>query len=320
MTRLSTEGGRFCLDGRPAFLYGVSYYAGLGASEDTVRRDLDDMGRHGFNWLRVWATWAAFGDDVSAVDDAGRPREPFLSRLVWLVGECDERDLVCDVTLSRGNGATGPPRLQTLDAHLRAAETLVAALAGRRNWYLDIANERNIDDPRHVTVPELAELRAAAKALDRDLLVTASHALRDVAAAELRDYILALGLDVLCPHRPRHAASPTETEAVSRAYVERMGELGRVVPLHYQEPFRRGHGSWEPCAEDFAADLEGALRGGAAGWCFHNGAQGGSPGGAPRRSFDLRRSRLFDQLDEEERRALALLAQTATAWPLAADS
>ena len=72
-----------------------------------VRRDLDDLQRHGFNWLRVWATWAAFDHDVSAVDAAGRPREPFLGRLKWLVAECDRRGLVVDVTLTRGDAAAG---------------------------------------------------------------------------------------------------------------------------------------------------------------------------------------------------------------------
>jgi hypothetical protein len=43
------------------------------------------------------------------------------------------------------------------------------------------------------------------------------------------------------------------------------------------------------------------LKGGAAGWCFHNGAQRGTPGEQPRRCFDLSTLRLFDQLDTEER-------------------
>src|SRR2546429_4550025 len=30
--------------------------------------------RSGFNWIRVWANWRAFGADAAAVDGAGRPR------------------------------------------------------------------------------------------------------------------------------------------------------------------------------------------------------------------------------------------------------
>jgi len=76
-----------------------------------------------------------------------------------------------------------------------------------------------------------------------------------------------------------------------------MGESGRQVPVHYQEPFRRGFSSrWQPSAEDFAADLRQALSGGAAGWCFHNGDQRDRPDGRPRRCFDLRQRRLLEQL------------------------
>ena len=78
-----------------------------------------------------------------------------------------------------------------------------------------------------------------------------------------------------------------------------------MVPVHYQEPFRRGYAKWEPKAEDFVSDLRGALAGGAAGWCFHNGSD--RNGGQRQRSFDLSRQRLFPQLDEEEQKALPLL-------------
>ena len=57
---VATEGARFTLDGKPTFLLGCSYYAGLGASDDTLRRDLDELRSRAFNWVRVWATWSGF--------------------------------------------------------------------------------------------------------------------------------------------------------------------------------------------------------------------------------------------------------------------
>ncbi len=308
VTRLGADGTRFTLIGRPAFLFGVSYYGALGASDETVRRDLADLKKHGFNWLRVWATWAAFGEDVSAVDADGKPREPFLKRLEHLVAACDEQGVVVDVTLSRGNGSTGPARLQTLEAHRRAVATLVTALKAHRNWYLDLANERNIKDKRFTSFADLKELREVVRKLDPHRLVTASHA-GDVSRADLGEYLTTVRVDFLSPHRPRTAESPGQTEARSKEYLAWMKELGREVPLHYQEPFRRGFGKWQPRAEDYVTDLKGALAGGAAGWCWHNGDNRAAKDGQPRRSFDLRGKRLFAQLDEEEGRALPLLSR-----------
>ena len=184
-TVLGVKDARFTLDGKPTFLLGVSYYAALGAPDAFIRQDLDDMVRHGFHWLRVWATWDMFDHDISI-----------------------------------------------------------------------------------------------------------------------------LGVGFVSPHRPRNAASPGQTAQRTRQMLAWMKKLGRVVPIQYQEPFRRGYGRWQPVASDFLADLRGARAGGAAGWCFHNGAQRTRKDQVPRRSFDMRRQRLFDQLDKEERRVVAKAANT----------
>ena len=305
-TVLGTDSSRFSINGKPKFLYGMSYYGALAAPEDFIRRDLDDMQRYGFNWIRVWANWRGFDADASAVDGEGRPIAAGLEKLKALVRECDRRGMIVDVTFSRGNGVSGSPRLQTLEAHRRAVETVVNALKPRRNWYLDLSNERNIGDKRFTSFKDLKQLRASARQLDPMLLVTASQG-GDISRDELREYLETAGVDFITPHRPRDADSPARTESKSREYLSWMRELGRVVPVHYQEPMRRGYSGWNPAAEDFAADLRGALAGGAAGWCFHNGGERSSPDGRPRRSFDLRDRRLFEQLDVEEVRALGLL-------------
>lgn len=54
-------------------------------------------------------------------------------------------------------------------------ETIVTALKPYRNWYLDLANERNIRDPRFTSFAELKELRDLVKRLDPKRLATASH-------------------------------------------------------------------------------------------------------------------------------------------------
>src|SRR5262245_62423458 len=120
------------------------------------------MKRYGFNWIRVWANWRAFGANAAAVDEEGRSISAGLDKLRWLVAECDRQGCVVDVTLSRGNGVTGPPRLQSLEAHRAAVETLVNALRGSRNWYLDLGNERSVRDGRFVSFEHLKNLRELA--------------------------------------------------------------------------------------------------------------------------------------------------------------
>jgi hypothetical protein len=220
-----------------------------------------------------------------------------------LVAECDRRGLVLDVTLSRGNGVTGPARLQSAEAHRNAVETLIGALQPYRNWYLDLANERNVRDKRFSSFDDLRRARELVHRLDPGRLVTASHA-GDMTRAELSEYLNTVRVDFIAPHRPRGPESAAQTEGKTREYLSWMNELGRVAPVHYQEPFRRGYGPWEPTAEAFLADARAAKLSGAAGWCLHNGGEREKPEGRPRRSFDLREQRLFDQLDEEERKAV----------------
>jgi endo-1,4-beta-mannosidase len=312
-TRLGIEGGHFTLGGKTTFLLGISYYGALGASEEAIEQDLAELREHGFNWIRVWATWAAFGHDDSSVDAEGRPREAFLAKLRRLVAECDRRGIVVDVTLPRGNGVTGPGRLKSLEAHRRAVRTIVEALRAHRNWYLDLANERNIGDDRFVSFDELRDLRALVKELDPERLVTASQG-GDIGRDELREYLLTVGVDFICPHRPRGPESPEQTGAKTKEYLNWMQEVGRSVPLHYQEPFRRGYDPvrWEPPPGAFLEDLRQALAGGAAGWCFHNGDRRDRPDGRPRRSFDLRDGRLFEQLDRDERTVVERLGALVT--------
>jgi hypothetical protein len=311
---LAIKGAHFTLNGKPTFLLGISYYGGLGASEEFVRRDLGDFQRLGFNWLRVWATWGAFGEDVSAVDTAGRPRDEFLKRLKWLVAECDRRGLVVDVTLSRGKGSAGGGAIADLEAHKRGVETLVAALKEHHNWYLDLANERDVRDARFVSPEELKALRNLVRRLDPDRLVTASFGGHDLTQNDLREALHEIGLDFVAPHRPREADSPAQTQSKTRNSLSAMKSIGRVAPVLYQEPFRRGYGSWEPSAADFLSDLRGAVEGGAAGWCFHNGATRNAQDQRPRRSFHLSEKRLFDQLDEQERKVVEQAARELGNW------
>jgi len=69
--KLGVNGSRFTLNGKTEFLLGISYYGALGASDKIVNRDLATIRQKGFNWIRVWATWDAYENDISAVDGSG---------------------------------------------------------------------------------------------------------------------------------------------------------------------------------------------------------------------------------------------------------
>jgi hypothetical protein len=311
-TELAVKNTHFTINGKPTFLYGISYYAGLGAPKPFIERDLIDMKRLGINWIRVWAVWQMFDHNVSAVDEKGNPREPYLDKLKWLTTKCDTMGIIVDVTLTRGTATykKKQPYIQTLDDHRRAVGNIMKALKPYRNWYIDLGNERNYNkDKRFVSIEDLKQLHDFIKKRDPRRLVTASHA-SDINDKELRQYILTAQVDFITPHRPRHKGSPGETAAKTREYLKKMKELERVVPVHYQEPFRRGwknRHNWRPTSNDFVADFLAAKKGGAAGWCLHNGDDKYTDQRKPRRSFDMREKRLFDQLDNQERKALKKL-------------
>jgi hypothetical protein len=247
----------------------------------------------------VFTTWNAFGTDFSAVDSSGKKRTPYFDALKRLVQLCDRRGIVVDITLARGKGV-----LPDFNSHKLAVTTLVNELRTNRNWYLDLSNEHDVQDDRFVSNDELRELRAEVRRLDPKRLVTASFGGHDLSPDEIRTAVLTIGLDFICPHRPRNLESPKQTLAKTTNYVAVLRQLGSLAPLQYQEPFRRDYGDWQPGTQDFLADLRGAINGGAAGWCFHNGAARDAARSSLRRCFDLRAQKLFDQLDAEERKFL----------------
>jgi hypothetical protein len=111
-------------------------------------------------------------------------------------------------------------------------------------------------------------------------------------------------VDFVSVHRPREEGSAAQTERKAKELLKWMETMGRVVPVQFDEPFRRGYLIWNPGLEDYVEDLRGAKAGGAAGWCFHNGAQKDGLEWRPRRSFDLSEKGLMAQLDPIEREFL----------------
>lgn len=304
---LGIEGATFTLDGVPTFMLGCSYYGGLGISDESgLVADLDDLRRHGFNWIRVWATWKPYDEDTSAVTPSGKPREPYMGRLKRLCALAGERGIVLDATVSRGE----PPFPGTLEEHRAVIRCLAEQLKPYRNVYFDVANERDVRDRRYVSREEVSALVAEVKGIDPARLCTASCNLKP---ADTVRFVREGKVDFLAPHRARSADSPSRTARHCRELQKALRAAGCLVPVLYQEPFRRGYGNWQPTPEAFLLDLAQARDGGGAGWCFHNGGVRPSDTGRPRRSFDMRpaEGRLFEQLDGEETRFLTQLLKQA---------
>ena len=305
-TKLGIDQTAFTLNGKSVFLYGISYYGALGAQESFIQKDLADVKKNGFNWIRIWANWPGSTNDISAVDDYGKRVEQYMKKLKWIVQECDKAGIVVDVILAHSNNTNGRS-LKTLEAHEQAVRSIVTALKSYQNWYLDLANERDIGDSRFVSFKDLKKMRETAKALYPGLLVTASAG-NDISRDDLNSYLNLVEVDFISPHRPRTPESVSETAVKTMEYLDWMKSMGKMVPLHYQEPFRRGYSNWQPVMKDYVTDFFGAKEAGAAGWCFHNGDQKEGTEHKPARSFDLHEKRLFDQLDPEELLTIRALA------------
>ncbi|WP_214070366.1 hypothetical protein [Mucilaginibacter sp. dw_454] len=306
-TKLGISESTFTINDQLAFLYGISYYGALGASRRSIRQDLTDIKRYKFNWIRVWVNWAGGNTDISAVDDEGFAVKPYMDKLKWLVGQCNRRGIIVDITLAHGNNKDGRS-LKTIEAHQHAVKSVISALGLYKNWYLDLANEHDVKDDRYVSFNDLKDLRALCQALDNDLPVTASAG-DDISNADLEAYLETVKVDFISPHRPRNEGSAMQTASKTREYIREMEAYGHVIPVHYQEPFRRGYTIWQPDVDDYIADLKGAITGGAGGWCFHNGDQKAGKDQQPQRSFDMHKQRLFGQLDKVELLAIQTIAR-----------
>ena len=303
-TVLGIKETQFTIDGNPTFLLGISYYGGCGAPAEFVKADFEDMRAAGFNWVRVWAVWPYFGEDMSVIGPSGEIRAPYMSRLRNLIVLADEMGMIVDVTFTPRQPVVQFNPATQQDANFAAYERGIVAVARQlkpyRNIYFDLGNERDVRDARFVSTAQIATLRAGVKEIEPERLVTASCVPRDANA--MRKLTAIAALDFITPHLSRNASAPSHTFDQTAMFFAWMDEVGRRVPVHYQEPFRRGYNDWQPGAADYLTDLGGAVRAGAAGWCLHNGATRNSEEKRPLRSFDMTQheGRLFDQLDEVE--------------------
>ncbi len=297
---ISADGRYFTLDGVPTYLNGVSYYGATSITTASFRTaDLDDMVADGFNWIRVWGHWqwpSGTGEDVSVLTYNGQVREPYMTRLKALITECNSRGIIVDVSLNRdADGNWVGARTQA--DHIACVQTLATQLLSYRNVYIDVANERDVGDDRYVSLSECGQLIDAIHAIDAGRLCTASGV--PTSQTDLANYRNVGKLQFITPHLCRDSGCAAQTIGTVNNYNTWMTNLGWRIPIHLQEPFRRGYTTYNPVEDDFLRDCNGGKLAGAAGWCLHNGANGT---GAPYRSFLMSdaQGRLYAQWDSVE--------------------
>jgi hypothetical protein len=131
----------------------------------------------------------------------------------------------------------------------------------------------------------------------------------------LGDFLNIGHMDFIATHLCRTSSDcPAQNFSEVQSYIGWMSSLGVRVPVHLQEPMRRGIvKTFNPVAEDYYRDETDAKIVEAAGWCFHNGDNCKySTDCRPFRSFTMTDAdgRLFDQLDSvEQTTATGLMGQ-----------
>jgi Cellulase (glycosyl hydrolase family 5) len=306
---ITASGTAFHVDGRPAFLLGVSLFDALGTTPPRDA-DLDALARWGVRIARVWAHW-----EESIYQGDGALTPPGRARLLALVERLRARGMILELVLLKPGQmpGQGTPIFQTEAERERAVKEMTTALRDYRNIIFDLFNEH--DHPggpiSHATA---RVLRDAVKAIDPARLVTISSTGGHLVSAQsvvgpgeernLREEAgtgpEAVGVDIVAPHFPRTddwAAATTVRLAAVRKVLD---TIGRPLPIYLNEERRTDpRTALDPAAYQDAFNR--ARQGGAASWLFHTAA-----------GFKLARQPFLDALAPNERAALSRLAPGPT--------
>lgn len=301
--QIGVRDSRFTIEGEPCFLLGAAYLGALGAPDEFVLWDLSELRELGFNWLRVSATWSAFGDNVSAVTASGEPREPYLTRLRRLCATTAELGIVLGLSFGVGQAEDA---LGGVEVPVSAIATLTQELAPFRHLYFELCHSTDSPGGRG-WVEELGRLRQRCRMLDAGRLVALTLV---GGGGELLAQVREVAADAFLLRPARPGNRPEETRQGLTTDARQLRETARPVPLLLCQARRRGIDAPAPTVDECLADLRRAYGARAAGWCFENGPDVARPDGRPRRCHDMRptEGRLFDQLEPEE---LQVLEQAA---------
>ena len=289
------------IDGRPAFLSGVSVFDALGAVPPRDA-DLDAFNAWGVNTVRVWAHWH---DPIYQSD--GTLTVGGRARLLTLARRLQARGLILELVLLRPGQLPGQPfALFTSEAaRATAVDAVTAALRPFRNVVFDLYNEHDHPDGP-ISHAAARVLRDRVKALDRARIVTlssteshllsATGTIDEDAARNLREEAGreadSVAVDMLAPHFPRTEGWAAATAPRIRAVRAALDRLGSRVPIYLNEE-RRADPPGRIAPETYHRAFSAATSAAAAGWVFHTAA-----------GFELGKTPFLDALSPDERAAL----------------
>ncbi len=286
---IGVSGDRFTLNGTPGFLLGVSYFD----AKNWHASDLDEIHHLGFNSIRIWIDWA----DQGFFDPNGDWRAK--QTLLDLIAAANRRDLAVDVTVLNSDPHTrnsfGVPQRG------KVVRSVFSALKDSKNVIYDIMNEHD-HEGTPASHSDLKELIRIARSSNSNALITVSstepHLIDADEMLQTRNVAeeIDAGIAMLTPHLRRSSNWYLVTAMRVKMLKDYLVQTGHVMPIYLNEEARRGYRGFYPPAEHLLQAAQSAQAAGAAGYNFHTGA-----------CFDLRTRTLFDQLDSEERKAVAAM-------------
>jgi hypothetical protein len=301
---VTVSGTSFHVDGREAFLLGVSLFDALGRTP-ARDQDLDTLRDWGVTSVRVWAHWL---DPIYQADGALTPGGR--ARLLELAQRLRARRFVLELVLLRPGQLPGQgvAIFTGETARVRAVQAMTSALRDYRNVVFDLYNEHDHPGGR-ISHAGARVLRDAVKAIDPARLVTISsiqgHLLNPAGQVgkteeqNLREEVgtgpEAVGVDIVAPHFIRSDDWAAATGMRIGALRTALDRIGRRVPIYLNEERRTdARVALDPAAYRLA--FTNAREAGAAGWLFHTAA-----------GFFLAQKPFLEALAPNERTALSSL-------------
>jgi hypothetical protein len=269
---LAVQGNRFTVDGQARFLTFVTYFDALDVPNGQLETDFNNL-RNAVHvdGIRIMPNWweqptrASSGRTIAAntvMGGSGEIREPYWSRLVYVLGRARAYGLVVDVswTAETIGNISYPQYREALGEVTRRLRS-----PAYNHVLFDLQNESDLNGPQRIAISndQARDLTAYVHSQDPGRIVTVSGGSNPDAARSRAEYA---GEDVVAWHEPRIS----NWAASADSDVKRMRLNGK--PAYLQEPPKHEDFNGGVGGGGFLQAAQAAKQAGAAAWCYHNSA------------------------------------------------